>query len=319
MSHISRPESVVSNSSSYDGPASPTLVDTPLEEFPPPPRTTSSPLDKCPPDLSTPPSPATSSPPTPTDRSSTDSSSPPRPALIATTKISPPKKRSIKRSWMTMKRRSSSLRPGSSGTSTPSPNPRPAMSKMAVSRRLLSRSEEGSQTQPSGSRSSMTVEWRGIPPRTALTTSRTYARSMRPPSIQLTLQNPCPTGSTRPFKGPPPLTPPSSTPSKPPTTGGSKPTSCDSAPSMSTSWPIRPSSTEPTANSRAPSSPATNVRVASSAHVLANGFRIWRESHNACPPMPGLAGDGRKDEDVASKGGCDVIDLTNEDGSSDDV
>src|SRR6266436_7888360 len=36
MSHISCPESTASDSSSYDGPASPTLVDTPLEEFPPP-------------------------------------------------------------------------------------------------------------------------------------------------------------------------------------------------------------------------------------------------------------------------------------------
>src|SRR6266403_1553952 len=36
MSHISRPESAASDSSSYDGPASPTLVDTDLEEFPPP-------------------------------------------------------------------------------------------------------------------------------------------------------------------------------------------------------------------------------------------------------------------------------------------
>src|SRR6266478_5223005 len=36
MSHISRPESTASDSSSYDGPASPTLVDMPLEEFPPP-------------------------------------------------------------------------------------------------------------------------------------------------------------------------------------------------------------------------------------------------------------------------------------------
>src|SRR6266404_88139 len=35
MSHISRPESSTSDSSSYDGPASPTLVDMPLEEFPP--------------------------------------------------------------------------------------------------------------------------------------------------------------------------------------------------------------------------------------------------------------------------------------------
>src|SRR6266436_1580018 len=36
MSHNSRPESAASDSSSYDGPASPTLVDLPLEEFPPP-------------------------------------------------------------------------------------------------------------------------------------------------------------------------------------------------------------------------------------------------------------------------------------------
>src|SRR6266478_8066771 len=36
MSHNSRPESVASDSSSYDGPASPTLVNTDLEEFPPP-------------------------------------------------------------------------------------------------------------------------------------------------------------------------------------------------------------------------------------------------------------------------------------------
>src|SRR6266478_4254074 len=35
MSHISRPGSAASEFSSYDGPASPTLVDTPLEEFPP--------------------------------------------------------------------------------------------------------------------------------------------------------------------------------------------------------------------------------------------------------------------------------------------
>src|SRR6266403_1699051 len=36
MSHLSRHDSAESDSSSYRGPASPTLVDTPLEEFPPP-------------------------------------------------------------------------------------------------------------------------------------------------------------------------------------------------------------------------------------------------------------------------------------------
>src|SRR6266403_2004571 len=36
MSHLSRHDSAESDSSSYDGPTSPTLVDTPLEEIPPP-------------------------------------------------------------------------------------------------------------------------------------------------------------------------------------------------------------------------------------------------------------------------------------------
>ena len=51
---------------------------------------------------------------------------------------------------------------------------------------------------------------------------------------------------------------------------------------------------------------------------MENGFRIWQENRSGCPPTPGLAGDGRRDEDVASKGECNVIDLTNEDSSSDD-
>src|SRR6266403_6317645 len=138
------------------------------------------------------------------------------------------------------------------------------------------------------------------------------------PSIQLTLRSRYLTGSTKPFKGPPLLTPPSSTPSKPPMTGGSKPTSCDSGPSTSASWPTRPSSTALMASSKAPSSPETNVEANSSVHVLPNGFRIWQEGVHTCPPMSGPTGDGRRDEDVASKGGCDVIDLTNEGSSSDD-
>src|SRR6266446_8734382 len=94
--------------------------------------------------------------------------------------------------------------------------------------------------------------------------------------------------------------------------------SCDFGPSTSASSPTRPNSTAPTASSREPLSPETNTRVAWSARVLENGFHIWRENRSGCPPMPGLAGDGRRDEGVASKGECDVIDLTNEDSSSDD-
>src|SRR6266478_2673061 len=179
------------------------LLELPMLQYPqdpPPLPTISSPLDRCLPGRSMPPSPVMTSPQTPIALSSTGSSSPPRLAPIATAKTSLPKKRTTKRSWMTVKKRSSFLKPVSSGTSTPSPSRLPGMSKTAVSQRLLSLSGEDSQTRPNGSRSSTTVEWRGIPPRTALTTSRTYARSMPPPSIQLTLQTHCRTGSTRPFR-----------------------------------------------------------------------------------------------------------------------
>src|SRR6266403_557270 len=79
-------------------------------------------LDRCPLAQSTAPSPATPSPPTPIVPSSTDWSSLRKPALTASTKTWLPKKRSTKRSWMTMKKRSSSWRPTSSGTLTPSPS-----------------------------------------------------------------------------------------------------------------------------------------------------------------------------------------------------
>src|SRR6266478_3814029 len=141
MSDISHNDSAESpDSSSYGGPASPTLVDTPLEEFPrrsqapsshvpgyldsllplpmlqypqdpPLPPTISSPSDRCLPDQSAPPSPAMTSPQTPIDQLSMGLSSLPRPTLTATAKTLLPKKWSTKRSWMTVKRRSSFLKP----------------------------------------------------------------------------------------------------------------------------------------------------------------------------------------------------------------
>src|SRR6266478_949555 len=118
MSHISRHESAESDSSSYDGPASPTLVDTPLEEFPPsqPGAFLSRPgvprLLTPAPHAPVPAGPATAEnhllalgqmspqsvrtaiashdlPPTPTAQLSMGLSSPPRPVLTATTKTSP--------------------------------------------------------------------------------------------------------------------------------------------------------------------------------------------------------------------------------------
>src|SRR6266403_1076718 len=219
---------------------------------------------------------------------------------------------------MTMKRRSSSLKPTSLGISTPSPSHPRGTSRMASSPPSPSPAVEDCQTQPNGTRSSMMVGWRGIPPRTALMTSHTSARSMHPPSIQLTLQSLYPIGSMKPFKGQPPATLPSLMRSRLQTIGGSKLTLSDSGASTSASSHTRPSSTTLTANSRAPSSPETNAEDGWSACDFPSGFHIWQENRRACLQVNGPAGDGRRDKDVTSKRRCDVIDLTNEDSSSDE-
>src|SRR6266403_4302075 len=211
-----------------------------------------------------------------------------------------------------------SWKPDSSATLTPSPSRPTGTSKTVDSPPSLSPAEEGSPIQPSGSRSSMMVGWRGTPPRTALTTSRTCARSMHPPSIQLTLWSLYPIGSTKPFKGQLLDTLPSLMQSKLRTIGGSKLTLCDLDSLTSGSSPTRPSSTVPMASSRAPSSPETNAEEGWSVQDFPSRFRIWQESRHACLQIDEPAGDERRDEDVTSKERCDVIDLTNEDSSSDD-
>ena len=80
----------------------------------------------------------------------------------------------------------------------------------------------------------------------------------------------------------------------------------------------RPNSITPMASSRAQSSLKTSVEDGWSARDFPRGFRIWQENCRACLLVDGPAGDGRRDEDITSKGECDVIDLTNEDSSSDD-
>src|SRR6266478_1296658 len=189
-------------------------------------------------------------------------------------------------------------------------------SRTAASPPSLSLAEEDFQTQPSGSRSSMMVGWWGTPPRMALTTSRTCARSMHPPSIQLTLQSHYPIGSTKPFKGQPLDTLPSLMQSKLWTIGGSRLTLSALGSSTSTSSPTKPSLTAPMVSSKAPSLPETNAEEGWSVRDFPSGFHIWQENRRACLQLDGPAGDGRRDEDITSKWRCDVIDLTNEDSSS---
>ncbi len=93
---------------------------------------------------------------------------------------------------------------------------------------------------------------------------------------------------------------------------------CDIEISTSASSTTRPSSTAPTASSRAPSLPKTNAGVGLSVRKFQNGFHIWRGSPCRCPPINVLEEDGRKDRDVTSKGEHDVIDLTNKSSSDND-
>ncbi len=210
------------------------------------------------------------------------------------------------------------LRPTLLGTSTPSPSHLRDTLKMVTLPPSPSPAATDSQTLPNGLRSSTTVESQATRQKTALMTSCMCARSMHPPSIQLTLRSLYPIGSTKPFKGQPLDTLPSLMWSRLRTIGGSRLTLCDSEPSTSTSLPTRLSSTIPTGRSKAPSSPETNAEEGWSACDFPSGFHIWQENRCACLLINRSTGDGKRDKDVTSKGGCDVIDLTNKDSSDDD-
>ncbi len=219
---------------------------------------------------------------------------------------------------MTSKKPLSSWKPTSFAISTPSPNLLMATLKMADALTSPSPVATDSPTRPSGSRSLTMAASPAIQRRTALTTSPMSVRSMWPPSIQLTLQSLYPIGSMRPFKGQPLATLPSLMQSRAWMIGGSRPMLCDIEISTSASSTTRPSSTAPTASSRAPSLPKTNAGVGLSVRKFQNGFHIWRGSPCRCPPINVLEEDGRKDRDVTSKGEHDVIDLTNKSSSDND-
>src|SRR6266446_6974526 len=193
-----------------------------------------------------------------------------------------------------------------------------ATSRMVTSPPSPSPVATGSPTQPSGSRNLMTGELPDTQWKMALTTYPMSMRSMHPPNIWLTLQSLYPIGSTRPFKGQPLATLPSLMQSRLWTIGGSKLMLSGSGTSMNASLHTRPSLTALTVNSKAPSLPKTNAEDGWSAHDFPSGFRIWQENRRTCLQVDGPVGDGRRDEDVTSKQQCDVIDLTNEDSSSDD-
>ncbi len=289
-----------------------------LSEKTPPPSINSFSLDDSPHDLSRALLPCTTWTPPPTMPSSMDWSSPWKHTHTNTTKPLLPRKRPIRRSWMTLVKPLSSLRPALLDTLTPSANHPTGILRTANSLISPFPAAMDSPTQPSGSSSSMMAVSLAIQRKMVLTTFPMSARFMQCPNTQLTLQSLYPIGSTKPFKGQPLAILSSLMQSRAQTIGASKPMLCGTEISMNASSTTKPSLTTPTANSRVPSLLMINVKAGWSVHNFPNGFHIWWENPCACPPISVLGEDGRKDMDVTSKGECDVIDLTNEDSSSDD-
>jgi len=133
----------------------------------------------------------------------------------------------------------------------------------------------------------------------------------------LTHQRFSPYGFGKPFKGHPSNTKSSAKQSNPLTIGGSMLKSCDTVSLTKPFSTTRPSLTSHTPSSPQLSHPNFNPLLSWKQHNFPTGFHIWQ-----CPLVNLLMSKSTehesKDMDVHTKEGCDVIDLTLKDSSSDD-
>src|SRR6266403_998801 len=171
---------------------------------------------------------------------------------------------------------------------------------------------------PSGSSSSTP----GVSQGTARTMERaTFPTSKRftlPPRIPRSIQRRfCPSGSGKPSRAWPYSIKSSDGLYGTLTTGGFTPKSSATASSTRTSSPSRPSSTSTTPPSPPPKTPNFSPLLGWKRRDFPSGFRIWQPQFGP-HPAPESGEPGRKDADIHTKAGCDVIDLTNEDSSGDD-
>ncbi len=170
----------------------------------------------------------------------------------------------------------------------------------------------------SGSNSSTMDALQGIASTTVQATSPTSRRFTLPPRIpHLIQQRFCPSGSGKPSRGQPYSIKSSGGPYRTLTTGGFTPKSSDTANSTRTSCPSRPSSTSTMPPSPPPKMPDFSPLLGWKRRNFPNGFRIWQPQFGPHPASKSEEA-GRKDVDIHTKAGRDVIDLTNEDSSSDD-
>src|SRR6266403_2113758 len=217
-----------------------------------------------------------------------------------------------------LKKTSSSPSPISLITRRPLSKLQMGMSLTIDSPHSPSPSEKGPMSPPNGSNNSMMDILWGIVSTMAQGTSPMSKRSMLPPWTALsTRQRFFPTGFGKPFKGHPSSIKNSARLYGTLTTGGFMPKSSTTASSMRTSSLLRPSLTSTTPCLPWPKMPDFSPLLGWKWRNFPNGFHIWQPQFRPRPISP-FKEPGRKDVGVLTKGGCDVIDLTNEDSSSDD-
>ncbi len=171
---------------------------------------------------------------------------------------------------------------------------------------------------PSGSNSSMMGMSLGIVNTMGLETSLTSKRYMLPPLTAVsTCQKFFPSGFGKPFKGHPCNTRSFSRLFGTLTTGGFTPRSSTTANSMRVSSTTRPNLIPPTPSLPQPSPPDFSPLLSWKQRDFPSRFHIWQPLFGSHPMSP-CKGPGRRDMGVHTRVGCDVIDLTNEDSSSDD-
>ncbi len=192
------------------------------------------------------------------------------------------------------------------------------MSLTIGSPRSLSPLERDPTSRPNGSNSSTTATSQAIASMTGQGTSPTSRRFTPPPRIPRSIQRRfSPSGFRKPSRAQPFSIKSSDGLYGTLTTGGFTPRSSNTTSSTRTSSPSKLSLTSTTPPLPPPRMPDFSPLLGWRWHDFPSRFHIWQPQFGPHPTSRSEE-PGRRDADVHTRAGCDVIDLTNEDSSSND-
>src|SRR6266403_377451 len=228
------------------------------------------------------------------------------------------KPRSTKWPSTSWRKTSSMLSPISSTIRRPLSKPLRGTSQIRGTQRSPSPLGKEPMSLPNGSNSSTMDRLQDMGSMTGLETSPTSRKYLLHLTIALlTHQRFFPYGFGKPFKGHPCNTKTSERLSTTSTTGDSTSRSFATTSSTKPSSTIKPSLMSSTPSLPQLSHPDFNPLLGWKRHDFPSRFCIWQRPLENCL-MPPPKEHGRRDADVHTKEGCDVIDLTNKDSSSND-